>query len=264
MAGLGRKQALADNKIWRAAMDAAAQQVTPTEVDTLVAATVEKVRAELAAGRHIGYGWSGGKDSQALRYVMEQAGVHDCVLAMSSGLEYPAMTAWLTDNMPPGCETIALPLDLQWLADHPHMLFPKGPDGSRWFSLIQHKAQARYFTERQLDLLALGRRRKDGNYVGPPGKDRYTAKAVTRWSPLADWTHEQVFALLHHKQIPLPPCYDWPRGWQVGTGPWPARQWTDSPDHGWEETWQIDPTVVRQAATVLPQAVDWLARTGRT
>lgn len=264
MAQLGRKQSLADNQVWRDAAARAAATVDRTAFDTLRQRTVDAVRAQAAAGRTIGYGWSGGKDSQALRWVMEQAGVDQCVLAMSSGLEWPAMLAWLTDHMPPGCQVTALPLDLGWLARNPRMLFPQGADGPRWFTLIQHKAQARYWNEHQLDLLALGRRRKDGNYVGPPGQDRYTNRVgITRWSPLADWTHEDVFALLHLENIPLPPCYGWPRGWQVGTGPWPARQWTDSPDHGWHECWQIDPDVVRHAATVLPQARDWMTRTGR-
>lgn len=264
MASLGRKQTLADNQVWADAMHRAAEQVTDGEMDDLLAATIAVVEAEQRAGRRIGYGWSGGKDSQVLRYVMEQAGVQGCVLAMTSGLEWPAMLRWLTDHMPPACDVIAVPIDLAWLAAHPHMLFPHGADGSRWFGLVQHKAQRDYFVRHQLDLLALGRRRKDGNYIGPKGTDRYTNRAgVTRWSPLADWTHEHLFKLIVRENLPLPPCYGWPRGWQIGTGAWPARQWTDSPDHGFTECWQIDPDVVRAAAAVLPQAADWLARTGK-
>ncbi|MCZ7478811.1 hypothetical protein [Micromonospora sp. WMMC273] len=260
---LGRKQALADNQVWTDAMHRAAELVTDTELDDLIGRAVEGIRAEQAAGRVIGYGWSGGKDSQALRYVMDAAGVSDCVLGITAGLEWPAMLRWLTDHMPPACDVIAAPLDLHWLAAHPHMLFPQGADGSKWFGLVQHKAQRDFYVRRQLDLLALGRRRKDGNYIGPKGADRYTNRAgITRWSPIADWTHEQMFALLVRREVPLPPCYGWPRGWQIGTGAWPARQWTTSPDHGWSECWQIDPDVVRHAATVLPQAADWLTRTG--
>lgn len=54
-----------------------------------------------------------------------------------------------------------------------------------------------------------------------------------------------------------------PRGARVGTGAWPARQWCNSIDHGWEECWTIDANVVRQAATRLASARDWMARTGR-
>lgn len=265
MSALGRKQDIADNAAWRQAIAGARQAVSDSELDQLIGRTVTAVHDEIHAGRRIAYGWSGGKDSQALRWIMEQAGISECVLAMSAGLEWPAMLQWLTDHMPASCEVIAEPLDLHWLAGRPHMLFPQGAYGSRWFALIQHRAQRAYFLRERLDLLALGRRRKDGNYTGKDGADRYTsAQGITRWSPLADWTHEQTFALIDREKLPLPPCYSWPRGYQVGTGPWPARQWTTSADHGFEECWQIDPDVIRHAATILPQAAEWMNRTGRT
>jgi 3'-phosphoadenosine 5'-phosphosulfate sulfotransferase (PAPS reductase)/FAD synthetase len=264
VAPLGRKQAIPDDAAWRHAAATARQQVTDAELDQVAGKAVAAVRSELAGGRRVAFGWSGGKDSQVLRWVMEQAGAGECVLAMTAGLEWPAMLRWLSDHMPAGCEARTVPLDLPWLARSPRMLFPQGADGPRWFTLIQHKVQARYYQDNHLDLLALGRRRKDGNFVGPPGQDRYANReGITRWSPLADWTHEHVLALIDREQIPLPPCYGWPRGWQVGTGPWPARQWTTSHDHGWAECWQIDPGVVRAAAATLPQAADWIARTGK-
>lgn len=266
MTSLGRKQNLSDAATWDQAITHAVRTVTRTRVEDLVATAVDLIRAEANAGHRIGYGWSGGKDSQGLRYVMEQAiGNPPCVLGMTSGLEWPAMLTWLTDHMPAACEVIALPLDLPWLARNPVMLFPQGVHGPRWFTLVQHKAQLQFYRHNDLDLLALGRRRKDGNFIGPPGTDRYTNRAgVTRWSPIADWTHEELFALIHHMNLPMPPCYSWPRGYQVGTGAWPARQWTRDHDHGWEECWQIDPSVVRTAATILSEAADWLARTGRS
>jgi 3'-phosphoadenosine 5'-phosphosulfate sulfotransferase (PAPS reductase)/FAD synthetase len=263
MARLGRKQSIPDAGAWRQAAITAADSVPAAELDQLADQTVTAVRAELKAGRRIAYGWSGGKDSQALRWVMEQAGAGECVLAMTAGLEWPAMLRWLSDHMAAGCEARTVPLDLPWLARNPRMLFPQGGDGARWFTLVQHKVQAAYYTDSRLDLLALGRRRADGNYVGPKGEDRYTNReGITRWSPLAAWSHEHVFALIARERIPLPPCYDWPRGYQVGTGPWPARQWTSSVAHGLAECWVIDPSVVRAAAEILPQARDWIEQEG--
>jgi 3'-phosphoadenosine 5'-phosphosulfate sulfotransferase (PAPS reductase)/FAD synthetase len=261
-ARLGRKRA--DAGYWRQVIAHARQLVPDRRLDPLLERTVEAVRAEARQGR-VAYAWSGGKDSQALRFVMEAAGVHECVLGRSTGLEWPAMLRWQARHMPPGCETIALPLDLRWLRGRPKMLFPQGEDGNRWFNLIQHKAEAQYFVREGLDLLALGRRRADGNYVGPRGTDRYTNRdGITRWSPLADWSHEEVFSLILREGLAFAPCYDWPRGWQVGTGPWPARQWTRSIDHGFAECWAIDPNVIRQAAAVLPQAAAWMSRNGKT
>ena len=263
MTVLGRKQDLADPGTWRTAISRARTAVPDAELDALVGRAVDAVRAEVSAGRTVAYAWSGGKDSQVLRYVMHAAGVTDCVLGMTVGLEWPAMLRWLTDHMPASCDVHAEPLDLAWLNAHPAMLFPQGANGSRWFSLVQHRAQRKYVRDNKVDLLALGRRRKDGNYIGRAGADRYTDQAgITRWSPLADWTHEQVFALVGREQLPLPPCYDWPRGYQVGTGPWPARQWTTSLAHGFEECWQIDPDLIRRVAEDLPAAAEWLDVTG--
>jgi 3'-phosphoadenosine 5'-phosphosulfate sulfotransferase (PAPS reductase)/FAD synthetase len=260
---LGRKQNIADQHAWQLALQQARQHVPDSELDALISRTVDEIRGEAKRCR-VAFAWSGGKDSQALAWLMNQAGIDSCVLGMSIGLEWPAMLAWLTDNMPLACEVIALPLDLTWLRKHPHLLFPQGKDGPQWFSLVQHKAQDRYVTQESVDVLALGRRRADGNYTGPKGEDRYTsARGITRWSPIAAWTHEQVFALISREKLAMPPCYGWPRGFQVGTGPWPARQWTTSADHGFEECWQIDADVIRRAAAVLPQAADWMHRTER-
>ncbi|MFE7965391.1 phosphoadenosine phosphosulfate reductase family protein [Streptomyces cellulosae] len=259
---LARKQGLADSATWLAARRTARQTWPDHALDMLIDRTVTQIRAT-CAGKRAGYAWSGGKDSIALDWLCRQAGIDECVLGISN-LEFPAFLTWVTDNMPPGLTVINTGLSLAWLRERPHMLFPQGVNGSKWFPLINHKAQEQFFKQQRLDVLLLGRRHADGNYTGPKGSVLYTnAKGITRYSPIAHWSHEAVFALIERENLPMPPCYDWPRGYQVGTGAWPARQWTHNVDHGFEEVWQIDPDVVRHAATELPQAADWLARTGR-
>jgi len=261
---LGRKQAHPESGAWTDAMRRAREAIDRADLDRLIDQTVDRVRREKQRGR-LAYGWSGGKDSQALRFVMEQAGVDLAVLGMTVGLEWPAMLRWQTDHLPLGCDIIARPLDLAWLRAHPAMLFPQGRYGPHWFHIVQHASQRLYVKRERVAVLALGRRRKDGNYVGPPGEDRYRDKhGTTRWAPLADWTHEEVFALLDAYRLPLPPCYDWPRGYQVGTGAWPARQFTRNPDQGFAESWTIDASVIRAAAPELPAAAAWMARRGLT
>lgn len=263
MTGLGRKQTLADPAAWHTARARARTAWPDPALDNLIDRTVTQIRAA-TAGKRAGYGWSGGKDSIALGWVCEQAGITDCVLAMSN-LELPAFLTWVTDHMPDGLTVINTGPDLAWLADHPRMLFPQGTDGPKWHAMINHKGQQQYFRDEKLDVLLLGRRHADGNYTGPKNQNLYTnAKGITRYSPLAYWPHEAVFALIDRHDLPMPPCYDWPRGYQVGTGSWPARQWTTSTDHGFEEIWTIDPDVIHAAAPALPAARYWLARTGRT
>ena len=255
---LGRKQSIPDLSTWTRAMD----EIVPGPwLDELFDRTVADVR-RFVRGKRVAFGWSGGKDSLVLQRVMEAAGVAECVLVISN-LEYPAFLQWATDFMPDGLEIVNTGQGYEWLRAHPAMLFPQGRFGPEWFSIVQHTGQASYYASHRLDALALGRRRSDGNYVGR-GSNIYTNRqGVTRWSPLADWSHEAVLALLKRDRIVLPPCYEWPRGFQIGTGPWPARQWTRDRAHGWAEVWSIDPDVVRAAAAnQIPGASDFLMEQG--
>lgn len=259
---LGRKQALRDQSAWHEAMSYARDMWDDERLDNLIDWTVDNIKRE-THGKRAAFAWSGGKDSIALEIVCRYAGLYECGLGISN-LEFPAMLQWITDYMPPGLTVLSTGQDLHWLKRNPNMLFPQGAYGPRWFTIVNHKAQERYFREKNLDIILLGRRKADSNYTGPRGVDIYTnKKGITRYSPLAAWQHEAVFSLIEREGVVMPPCYGWPRGYQVGTGSWPARQWTESVDHGFEEVWEIDPDVIREAATVLDQARDWLRRTGR-
>ncbi|GAA4085309.1 phosphoadenosine phosphosulfate reductase family protein [Actinomadura miaoliensis] len=261
---LARKQTTRDQDIWSRARQNAAALWPDDRLDELIDTTVTRIK-DTVGSRRAALAWSGGKDSLALQLLAAQAGITEAVLAITEELEYPAFLRWVTDHMPDDLTVVSTGQTLAWLADHPEMLFPQGNYGSRWFQIVNHRGQERYYRDRGLEMLLLGRRRSDGNYTGPKGADLYTNKrGVTRYSPLASWDHEAVFALLDRHQIELPPCYAWPRGYQVGTGAWPARQWTRDTDHGFEEVWQIDPDVIRTAAGQLPAAADWMARTGRS
>ena len=103
-------------------------------------------------------------------------------------------------------------------------------------------------------MLLLGRRRADGNYVGK-GDNIYTnSQGITRYSPLSDWTHEQVLAYIHYYNLDMPPIYGWKNGYLCGTHPWSARQWTGSVENAWEEIYGIDSHIVKEAAVYIPSA----------
>ena len=131
-----------------------------------------------------------------LGHVCEVTGVTDSMIGVCD-LEYPAFAAWVQANKPAGCEVINTHQGLDWLAKHPEMLFPQeSATAGRWFSIVQHRAQREYFKAHELDIIILGRRRADGNFVGR-GSNIYTdGKGVTRFSPLAAWSHEHVLAYI--------------------------------------------------------------------
>lgn len=254
---LGRKQS-ADNAAFVAVYRDIEAHVTYARAEEKLNRTVEEV-LRYASGRNAAYAWSGGKDSQALRAVMERAGINRCVMGLTN-LEYPAFLQWVTDFMPGECDLRNVGLDLDWLCRNPSMLFPQdSATASKWFKLIQHEAQDWFFQTYGLEMLVLGRRRQDGNYVGGKGEHAYrNAKGITRYSPIHDWTHEEVLAVCHYFGYPLPPIYDWCNGFVVGTGAWPARQYTGCVSNGWMEVYSIDPSIVEGAAQRIKSARDYL------
>lgn len=253
--GVRRKQVTTQAE-WLHAWEHAETLMPAAKLDALVTHTLNEMRKHLK-GRKVAFAWSGGKDSLVIEYLMQRLGHERCVLAMTN-LEYPEFLEWVTNHMPPGLSVVNTGQDLAWLAAHPDMLFPQTAAlNAKWFRLVQHTAQRRYFKANGLDTIVLGRRLAEGNYCGTGGL--YTDQhQVLRYSPIRDWTHEAVLALLKREGYSLPPIYGYPRGFQVGTGNWAQRLYTSSTNQGFDETWQIDPDIVRAAADVLPQARDYL------
>lgn len=253
-----RKQSM-DHADFAAVRAKARWQITRPAIDAKINRAVDDVRA-FCRGKRSAFAWSGGKDSVVLALIAQQAGVHECVLGICD-LEYPAFLAWVTAHMPPRLEVVNTGLDLAWLAANPQMLFPQHASlAAQWFAKVQHAAQRRYYRANGLDAILLGRRRDDGNFVGRGGANWYDCDGMVRYSPLADWTHADVFAAIDHYGLDLPPFYGWPRGYRCGTHPWAARQWCHGVAHGWHEVHTIDPSIVRAAADVIPSAAMYLER----
>ena len=245
---LGRKQNI-KNDAWLEAVANIEATVSRAELDALVEITVADIR-EKTSGKAAAYAWSAGKDSIVLGKLCEMAGVTSSMIGVCN-LEYPAFMAWVEENKPEGCEVINTGQDLEWLSNHPEMLFPQNSTtAAKWFSIVQHKAQREYFKAHDLDIIILGRRRADGRKT-----NIYTdGKGVTRFSPLADWKHEHILAFIHYHHLPMPPIYGWNNGYLCGTHPWPARQGTGSEENGWREVYNIDKEIVITAAERLPGA----------
>ncbi|MCU7380497.1 phosphoadenosine phosphosulfate reductase family protein [Clostridiales Family XIII bacterium ASD5510] len=253
---LGRKQRIS-NADWMAAAKDIDKAISKQELDGLVERTTGEVR-EKTAGKKAAFAWSGGKDSLVLERICQMADIQACVL-VTCDLEYPSFIEWVEKNKPAKLEIVNTGQDLKWLAAHPQMLFPQNSKTTaQWFNIVQHRGQARYYKENNLDVLLLGRRKADGNYVGK-GSNIYTnGQGVTRYSPLAEWSHEQILAFIHYYKIDLPPFYEWHNGYCCGTHPWAARPQTGSIENGWKEVYGIDPSIVIGAAEHLPSAQAYL------
>ena len=246
---LGRKQT-SSNADWAEAWSDIENRITRQEIEDVTERTTEKIYAE-TKGKNAGYAWSGGKDSIVLAKLCEDAGVKKCVLGRCD-LEYPAFMAWVMDNHPEGLQTYNVGLDLDWLARNQQYLFP--PLTYHYSRVIQIPAQDSFYKDNALDMILLGRRLADGNYVGA-GTNLYTdRKGRTKYNPLSDWTHEQVLGFIHYNALPMPPIYAWKDGWKIGTHPWYTRPYAQNVEAGWREVYNIDPAIVAAAAQKIDSA----------
>lgn len=253
---LGKKQSI-QNEDWLKAGKRIEELVSREELDEKVHSTVEEIR-QMTDGKKAAYAWSAGKDSLVLGEICQESGVTDCMMAICN-LEYPDFLKWVDQYKPKGLEIINTGQDLEWLSKHLNMLFPQdSATAAKWFSIVQHRAQAKYYKVRELDRILLGRRRADGNYCGRRSNIYTDGKGVTRYSPLAAWSHEEILAYIHYHNVRMPPIYKWKKGYLCGTHPWAARQWTGSVENGWREVYEIDESIVREAAKVIDSAADFL------
>lgn len=252
----GRKQRI-KNSEWIEALADIEDKVSKKELDQLVSKTVKEIKKK-AKGKKAAYAWSGGKDSLVLGDLCRMSGIMPCVLVICD-LEYKAFIEWVEAKKPPKLSIINTGQDMEWLVAHPQMLFPQdSKTAAQWFHIVQHRGQEKYYKEEQLDMLLLGRRRADGNYVGR-GDNIYTnSHGVTRYSPLSEWSHEQVLAYIHYHSLEMPPIYRWKNGYLCGTHPWPARQWTGCVENAWAEIYEIDHSIVIEAAERIKSAKKFL------
>lgn len=251
---LGRKKRNEQHQ-WEEVFNNIEQYVSLSEVQEATAKAIENIQ-KTTNGKQVAYSWSGGKDSIVLASVCEQAGISNSMWAHTE-LEYPAFFSWCQEHKPKGCEAINVGYDLDWLNEHPNMLFPNEKDYQRWMVLYQRKAFTQYFFGGNLDMLLVGHRKADGNIVG---ENNVIAKrsGEVRFSPLADWSHEMLLAYIHYNKLDLPMIYQWKDGYKQGTHAWAGRQGMKNHEQGFGEVWDIDPQIVIKAATKIESAKKFL------
>lgn len=234
--------------------------VSKDHIDSLIDKTASEI-LEMTKGKKAAYAWSGGKDSVVIGLLCETVGISKGVLGLSE-LEYPIFLDWLKDNMPIGMDVINTGQDIPWLLERPHMLFPSdSKHAAMWYKGVQQEAQRLYYKEQGLDVIILGRRKAEGNYVGKKGSNIYSNRdGTTRYSPISEWTHEEVLAAMRYYDLPLAPFYSFPISFYYGTHPW-ARRNRHPEDvkngttiHTWREIKDIDPKVIEIAAPYYKEA----------
>ena len=149
---LGKKQSIR-NEDWLKAVKRIEELVSREELDEKVRSTIDEIQ-HTTGGKKAAYAWSAGKDSLVLGEICRRAGIVDCMMGICS-LEYPAFMKWVDKHKPKELEIINTGQDLEWLSEHPSMLFPQdSATAAKWFSIVQHRAQAKYYKENNLDAVS--------------------------------------------------------------------------------------------------------------
>lgn len=225
-------------------------KVSKEHVDQLLSKTISEINTFIG-NKKVAVAYSGGKDATVLLEVMKRSNVPFSVFNVLTEVEYPQFRKWLDDQDIPNYQEVIVPIDWQWVNKNEHMLFPRDSKlAGRWYQIVQHKGQKHYATNNDIDVLILGRRKADGNYVGPKGKNYYKKKTESfyRFSPISDWTHEEAMAFINYYNLDLAPIYKYPNGFRNGTHPIPARVNTTSDKEALDELMQIDKKIVEDMA----------------
>lgn len=242
---LGRKQT-STNADWMSAVADIEQLISRSEVEQYAEKAIHDICA-MTKGKKAAYGWSGGKDSIVLGKLCERAGITDCFFSHCD-LEFPSFLDWALANMPKNCVEINTHIDLEWLSDHPEMLFVDDSKRlNRWYGIVQRSAFSDYYATEKPDLLIVGHRTIDGNVCGEGGFIRKKSGEV-RYAPLADWPHEAILGYIHYHSLELPPVYDWEGGYVFGPTPWPIWGHPKDLTDGWQMIYELDPSILPEAA----------------
>ena len=208
-------------------------------------------------------GWIGGKDSLVLHSILRKSGIHFTPIMWRGVNEFPCMTKWINENAPADLITETIDdFSLDFLEKNPEYLFCKGDTKKKWLEL-KWKRYNKDIPKHGFDLFIVARRTADRNICGKKEnnfvvkKDKYST-----YSPLAKWTHEELFAYISYNKIELPPLYSFKRGLEVGSiamGEWTEyAQYDLTEKEVWDEIFEIDRSIVFNASNRLTSAKKYL------
>lgn len=260
---LTKKQNITDNQEWLNAYNDATRLFSRSDIKTLEADTIRLIQRATTGFSNVCSGWIAGKDSLVLDKVLQKSGIKYTPVMWSGINNYPAVTEWISKNKPNNLITEVIDkFTLDYLEKHPDYLFCKNGTRQNWMS-EKWKRYKKDIAKHGFDLFIVARRLKDGNVCGKKENDYIVKRDFTTFSPLAEWSHEQLLAYIQYENIELPPFYSYPRGFLIGSvamGEWterPAMSLTEN--EVWQELYEIDKSIVENAAHTLTSAKLFLA-----
>lgn len=250
---------------WRYVWDNYTEFRTKDEVESLIEQTVAETKS-VCSGHKPAYAWSGGKDSIAMQIVCEEAGINNGFCAYNQ-LFFSESIDFFFKNKPKGIVMIDTGEDYDWLARHPSFLFPPSSTNN-WSERTHLKCQTDYVKKYGADLILMGKRTQDGNWVPKDSLIKVGANGVPIYCPIRNWTHEDVICAIRYRGKTISNFYFKDGGgFHYGDTKFalmsPMKGETVS--DAWNRIYKLEPEkVVRSAEAGIPSAIEYLRlrRTG--
>lgn len=259
---LNKKQNIKDNSEWLKAFDECTKLYSREHIQSLEERTIKLIQSATKDYKNICSGWIAGKDSLVLDKVLQKSGIKYTPVMWRGINEYPDMVKWIAENKPDNLiEEVITKYSLDFLEEHPDYLFCQNGTRQKWMA-TKWQRYKKDIAKHGFDLFVVARRLKDGNLCGSKENGYIVKKDYSTFSPLAEWTHEELLAYIKYENIELPPFYSYDRGFLIGSvamGEWTERPAMNLPvNEVWQELYDIDKSIVINASKKLSSAKAFL------
>lgn len=208
-------------------------------------------------------GYSLGKDSIVVDYLLSKANVKYKQVLFRTYYHFTEIKQWWEKNKRENSLLIEIPRptweDLEKNSD---LLFSINKKADTEWMLYKYKIQQKYLKQ-NCDLFITGRRYAERNRCGAKADNFIVKGTYDTFSPIADWTTEDVIAYLRYNDIELPPNYlKYKNGFAYGSIAWAERQrfnqFNNDINEKWQEVYDIEKEIVIEASKHLSSAKKWL------
>lgn len=260
---LNKKQNIKENQDWLDTFAHCTEVCSQEHIEKLTIDTINTIRRVSKNYNNICSGWIAGKDSIVLDHILNRSGIKFTPIMWRGTNEWPQMKRWIENNKPDNIIfEIIDKFDFNFLEKHPDYLFCKKNTRQNWMA-EKWKRQNQDIKKYGFDLFILARRLKDGNQCGSKENDfRQEKEGYTAFSPLAEWSHEEMLAYIKYNNIELPPFYSYKRGFLIGSiamGEWTEYAALNKTENEvWDEIWDIDKSIVENASKYLTSAREYM------
>lgn len=204
-------------------------KITYEQIKLLTKNTIRRLKQVLGDNKYqsIGLAWSGGKDSIVLSHLLDNHQIYyDKSIIALYHYQYPSFERWIRDkkNQPRNLEfSKMVGVDTRKLNNDQKFLFPETKKETSYaYTKDRWNIQKKFALENNLDVMLYGRRNQDRNNTGVNGLLKH--KDFDRYSPIYDWTNEELMAYIHYNNIELPEIYLYHDGFELGTEPWTSKR----------------------------------------